>query len=70
MCLCFEATLERPIQSLYGNNFSPSLLQDEFSVQSHRRAAQARSNGTYFNEIVPVQMKDGTTVTADDGIRW
>eukprot|EP00535_Pseudo-nitzschia_heimii_P005967 CAMPEP_0197180060 /NCGR_PEP_ID=MMETSP1423-20130617/4807_1 /TAXON_ID=476441 /ORGANISM="Pseudo-nitzschia heimii, Strain UNC1101" /LENGTH=395 /DNA_ID=CAMNT_0042630079 /DNA_START=60 /DNA_END=1247 /DNA_ORIENTATION=- len=37
---------------------------DEFSVQSHRKAARARSNGKFKNEIVPVG-----NVTQDDGIR-
>jgi acetyl-CoA acyltransferase len=48
---------------------------DEFSVRSHRMAAQATSEGRFDNEIVPVPVRDdeGTDtdelVTADEGIR-
>ncbi len=48
----------------------PFCLQDEFSSESHRRAARAQSNGVFIDEIVPVQIKGGKIVTADDGIRW
>ncbi len=37
---------------------------DEFSVESHRRAGEARANGWFDHEIVPVG-----DVAADDGIR-
>ncbi|KAI1175243.1 Thiolase, N-terminal domain-containing protein [Nemania sp. FL0916] len=57
--------------------------QDAFAVESHRRAARARTNGAFAQEIVPVKTrfqdveKDGTKVgeprdievTEDDGIR-
>jgi len=57
--------------------------QDAFALQSHRRAAQARAEGRFHAEIVPVQTrwqevdKQGNkvgeeteiTVTEDDGIR-
>ena len=51
--------------------------QDEFAVQSHKKAAAAQKNGYYDEEIVPVSTrvkdKDGNfkdvIVTKDDGIR-
>jgi acetyl-CoA acyltransferase len=48
---------------------------DEFSVRSHRLAAQATAEGRFEREIIPVAVKgdDGTDtdelVTADEGIR-
>ncbi len=51
--------------------------QDEFSVQSHLKAAAAQQNGWFKDEIVPVTVKvldkndkeQTITVTQDDGIR-
>ncbi|KAH9886589.1 Thiolase, N-terminal domain-containing protein [Xylariomycetidae sp. FL2044] len=57
--------------------------QDEFAVESHRRAARARAEGRFAQEIVPVNTRfqevdkqvqkvgeeKRVTVTADDGIR-
>ena len=47
--------------------------QDEFAYQSHQRAAKARSEGVFDQEIVPVELKDrkgNVTVFADDeGVR-
>ncbi|KAK6165868.1 hypothetical protein SNE40_022693 [Patella caerulea] len=53
------------------------LKQDQFSVESQRRASEAQKNGLFKAEIVPVTTtikdKDGNeqtiTVTKDDGIR-
>jgi acetyl-CoA acetyltransferase family protein len=42
---------------------------DEFSLQSHQRAAAATDNGKFASEIVPVALPDGSTMTADEGIR-
>jgi acetyl-CoA acetyltransferases len=45
---------------------------DRFSVQSHLRAARARTEGRFDREIVPIEVTtdDGTSVmTADEGIR-
>ena len=56
-------------------------MQDEFSVESHRRAAEARAAGKFAQEIIPVKAvttyvdKTGRTcmgsytVTEDEGIR-
>jgi acetyl-CoA acyltransferase len=41
---------------------------DEYSALSHERAAAAQDNGAFTDQIVPVVV-DGTTVTADEGIR-
>ena len=47
--------------------------QDEYSARSHQRAAQARKDGFFDAEIVPVQVPqrrgDPTTVSEDEGIR-
>jgi acetyl-CoA acyltransferase len=43
-------------------------LLDEFSALSHERAAAAQDRGAFEAQIVPVAV-DGTTVTADEGIR-
>jgi acetyl-CoA acetyltransferase family protein len=48
---------------------------DEFSLQSHARAAASTDDGFFPGEIVPVPIKDdegkltGETLTADEGIR-
>ncbi|OZM82710.1 acetyl-CoA C-acetyltransferase [Pseudonocardia sp. MH-G8] len=50
----------------------PRAEQDEFSVRSHRRAAAARDEGRFADEIVPVTVKGrkgDTVVDADEHIR-
>ena len=42
---------------------------DEFSAQSHTRAAAAQDAGAFVDQIVPVFTDDGGVVTADEGIR-
>ncbi len=46
---------------------------DEYSLESHRRAAQATNEGRFTSQIVPIQIKneDGTTseFVRDEGIR-
>jgi acetyl-CoA C-acetyltransferase len=47
-------------------------LQDRFSEQSHRRAAQASQSGAFEREMVPVTLGSGPkqrSLTADEGIR-
>ncbi|MHB1223927.1 MAG: acetyl-CoA C-acetyltransferase [Gemmatimonadaceae bacterium] len=47
-------------------------MQDEFSVESHRRAVDAQDAGRFAAEIVPVEVpgrKGPTTVAADEGPR-
>ncbi len=43
--------------------------QQEFAVASHRKAARAHAEGRFADEIVPVEAPDGSTVSADGGIR-
>ncbi len=46
--------------------------QDEFALESHRRAVHARANGAFDSEIVPisVQTRSGlVTITEDEGPR-
>jgi len=48
---------------------------DEFSVESHRRAARATAEGRFENEIIPIYVRDDNGVatdelmTSDEGIR-
>lgn len=46
---------------------------DEFSLESHRRAARATAEGRFSSQIVPIEVKneDGTTIMfeKDEGIR-
>src|ERR687886_102454 len=43
--------------------------QDEWAVTSQSRAVEARDNGHFDAEIIPVTLEDGTQVTKDDGPR-
>ncbi|MGK5532794.1 thiolase family protein [Streptomyces sp. URMC 129] len=43
--------------------------QDAFALRSHRRAAEARKNGLFTAEILPVTRPDGVVVDQDEGIR-
>jgi acetyl-CoA C-acetyltransferase len=43
--------------------------QDEWALISQTRAVEARDNGHFDKEIVPVTTPDGTVVTQDDGPR-
>ena len=43
--------------------------QDAFALRSHRAAAEARKNGLFDAEIVPVTRADGVVVTQDESIR-
>jgi acetyl-CoA C-acetyltransferase len=50
----------------------PRAEQDEFAVRSHRRAAAARDEGRFADEIVPVTVpgrKGDTVIDADEHIR-
>ncbi|CDO90822.1 acetyl-CoA acetyltransferase [Mycobacterium triplex] len=42
---------------------------DEFSVQSHERAAAAQDGGAFTNQMIPVITEDEAVVTADEGVR-
>jgi acetyl-CoA C-acetyltransferase len=43
--------------------------QDEFGVRSQNRAEEAIKNGFFDREITPVELPDGTVISADDGPR-
>jgi acetyl-CoA C-acetyltransferase len=43
--------------------------QDEFGVRSQNNAEEAIKNGFFDREIIPVELPDGTVVSADDGPR-
>ncbi|CPR11426.1 acetyl-CoA acetyltransferase [Mycobacterium bohemicum DSM 44277] len=49
-------------------NFSRRRL-DEYSAQSHERAAAAQDAGAFTDQIVPVFADDGNVVAADEGVR-
>ncbi len=42
---------------------------DAYSLESHRRAAQATAEGRFEREIIPVLGADGSQVSRDEGIR-
>jgi len=42
---------------------------DRYSLESHRRAAQATDEGRFRREILPLAGRGGVAVTADEGIR-
>jgi len=42
---------------------------DEYSAQSHQRAAAAGSSGAFDREIVPITLDDGTEHTVDETVR-
>ncbi|MER7274705.1 thiolase family protein [Dactylosporangium sp. NPDC000244] len=42
---------------------------DEFSLESHARAAAATDEGRFSAQIVPVTLEDGTVLGRDEGIR-
>ena len=42
---------------------------DEYSVQSHQRAAAAQDSGAFTDQIVPVFTDNETAVVADEGVR-
>ncbi|CQD20786.1 acetyl-CoA acetyltransferase [Mycobacterium lentiflavum] len=42
---------------------------DEYSAQSHERAATAQDGNAFTEQIVPVFVEDGSIVNADEGIR-
>jgi len=47
----------------------PRAEQERFAVESHRKAAAARSQGRFKDEIVPIRRPDGATVAEDGCIR-
>ncbi|MFG2126790.1 thiolase family protein [Streptomyces sp. NPDC048751] len=47
----------------------PRERQDEFALRSHQRAALARKNGHFDDEILAVERPDGVVVDADECVR-
>ncbi|POX50647.1 thiolase family protein [Streptomyces sp. Ru72] len=47
----------------------PRERQDHFALRSHLRAAEARKNGLFDAELLPVTRPDGVVVTADESVR-
>ena len=43
--------------------------QESFSIQSHKKALSAQSNGKFDNEIIPIELADGSLVDKDEGPR-
>ena len=43
--------------------------QEEFAVQSHEKALKSQSEGKFDQEIIPVNLADGTTASKDEGPR-
>jgi acetyl-CoA acyltransferase len=47
----------------------PRERQDEFALRSHQRAALARKNGHFDDELLPVERADGVVVDTDECVR-
>ena len=43
--------------------------QDEFALESHRKAAEATDSGMFKDEIAGIKPKDGRVIDKDEGIR-
>ena len=43
--------------------------QEEFAIQSHEKALKSQSEGKFDQEIIPVNLADGTTASKDEGPR-
>ena len=43
--------------------------QESFSIQSHKKALSAQSDGRFDNEIIPIELADGSLVDKDEGPR-
>ena len=41
--------------------------QDDFSIASHKKALKAHEEGRFENEVVPIELEDGTVVDRDEG---
>lgn len=44
-------------------------MQEEFSIQSHEKALKAQNSGQFENEIVPIEIADGSSIVKDEGPR-
>ncbi|MAL80794.1 MAG: acetyl-CoA C-acyltransferase [Sneathiella sp.] len=56
-------------ENLRRSHSVPRAEQDEFAVESHRRAVAAQNNGTFDDEIIPVTIsgrKGDVTITKDE----
>jgi acetyl-CoA acyltransferase len=47
----------------------PRERQDDFALRSHQRAALARKNGHFDDELLPVERPDGVVVDTDECVR-
>lgn len=47
----------------------PRERQDDFALRSHQRAALARKNGHFDDELLPVERPDGAVVDTDECVR-
>ncbi|WMD05446.1 thiolase family protein [Streptomyces sp. FXY-T5] len=47
----------------------PRERQDDFALRSHQRAAVARKNGHFDDELLPVERPDGVVVDTDECVR-
>lgn len=43
--------------------------QEEFTIASHTKALKAQAEGNFDNEIIPINLEDGTVVDNDEGPR-
>ncbi|UQS87184.1 acetyl-CoA C-acetyltransferase [Nicoliella spurrieriana] len=43
--------------------------QDEFAFQSYQKAITAQDNGTFNDEIIPIDLPNGTQINSDESVR-
>ena len=67
---CYSDMHMGAIAEKIGNKYSISRKdQDEFALESHRKAASAADSGMFKDEITGIRLKDGRVIDADEGIR-
>jgi acetyl-CoA C-acetyltransferase len=67
---CYSDMHMGAIAENIGKKFSISRKdQDEFALESHRKAAEATDSGMFKNEIAEITLKDGKVIDKDEGIR-
>ncbi len=67
---CYSDMHMGAIAEKIGSKYSISRgEQDEFALESHRKAASATDSGMFKDEIVNIRLKDGRVINTDEGIR-
>ena len=56
-------------ENLASEGSIPRDRQEEFSIQSHKKALKAQNDGKFENEIIPIEIADGSSIVKDEGPR-